>query len=60
MIFTDFIQWAFLGVCSGGVVVLWQMKAELQDLKITLAKGLENHEVRITIVEKDLRILKNE
>lgn len=32
MQFTSFIEWAFLGVTSGGVFILWQMKENISSL----------------------------
>lgn len=37
MDFNAFIQWAFLGLVSGGVVILWQMKNSVNELNTKLA-----------------------
>jgi pyrimidine operon attenuation protein/uracil phosphoribosyltransferase len=42
MEFSGFVEWAFLGVVTGGVYILWQMKESLSqlntELKVILVK----------------------
>jgi hypothetical protein len=62
MQFQSFIEWAFLGVVSSGVWVLWLMKQDLTKLNIKIEvlitehleskKKIEDHEYRIRDLEK--------
>ncbi len=61
MDFTMFMQWAFLGIISGGVVAMFQLKNSVQQLNdrvlilvektIWHEKELEKHEMRISKLE---------
>lgn len=58
MEFNEFIQWAFLGVVTGGVWVLYQMKGSMNELNIKLAvfvERLEHHQEKIDGMELRLR-----
>jgi hypothetical protein len=57
MEFSAFIQWAFLGVVSGGVVILYQMKSSMNDLNVKLAvfvERLEHHQEKLDRLENRL------
>ena len=61
MIFTEFMEWAFLGVVTGGVYILWQMKESLTNLNTKIEvlitqheqsrKDIDDHEERIRSLE---------
>ena len=61
MIFTEFMEWAFLGVVTGGVYILWQMKESLTNLNTKIKvlitqheqsrKDIDDHEERIRSLE---------
>ena len=61
--FSSFVEWAFLGVVSGGVYILWQMKESVSNLNTKIevlitqheqAKNkIDDHESRIRDLEKD-------
>lgn len=61
MIFTEFMEWAFLGVVTGGVYILWQMKESLTHLNTKIEvlitqheqsrKDIDDHEERIRSLE---------
>ena len=63
MQFDQFIQWCFLGVCSGGVMVMFQLKTSVQQLNdrvlvliektVWHEKELEKHESRISKLETE-------
>lgn len=58
MEFNEFIQWAFLGVVTGGVWILYQMKSTMNELNIKLAvfvERLEHHQEKIDGMEFRLR-----
>lgn len=69
MQFNEFIQWSFLGLVSGGVVILWQMKASMNDLNTKLAvfverlghhqEKLESFEIRLNTIERVSFLTKN-
>jgi len=44
MQFANFIEWAFLGVVSGGVYILWQMKESVSDLNTKIEVLIQQHE----------------
>lgn len=44
MNFNLFIEWAFLGVVTGGVYILWQMKESLTHLNTKIEVLIEQHE----------------
>jgi hypothetical protein len=44
MNFHGFIEWAFLGVVSGGVYILWQMKESLGKLNTKIEVLIAQHE----------------
>jgi hypothetical protein len=58
--FSQFIEWAFLFVISGGVGlvirVLTKLNASINDLNITVGQIIVKHESQ----EKDISILKND
>jgi len=57
MSFPDFIEWCFLGVISGGVVVLWQVKETISGLNTRIEILIEKHEHhRDTIEDHELRL----
>lgn len=41
---TQFIEWGFLGLVSGGVVILWQMKESLVHLNSKIEVLIVQHE----------------
>lgn len=61
MSFSQFQEWAFLGIISGGVLILWQMKESVNALnsKIEILivqheqarKDIEDHEGRLRHLE---------
>lgn len=61
MNFSSFIEWAFFGIVSGGVFILWQMKESVNSLNSKLEvyivkqnhtdTKVEDHEVRIRDLE---------
>ena len=61
MEFPNFVQWAFLGLVSGGVFIMWQLKESVSSLngKIEVlivqheqAKNdISDHETRIRSIE---------
>lgn len=44
MQFSEFIQWSFLGVVSGGVYILWQMKESVSSLNTKIEVLIQQHE----------------
>lgn len=55
MDFNAFKEWAFLGMLSGGVIILWQMKNEMSELNTKIAliiQRTDNHEKRIEKLEE--------
>jgi hypothetical protein len=57
MDFPGFIQWAFLGLITAGVGILYQMKASMNDLNTKLAvfvERLSHHETRLEKLDKRL------
>lgn len=60
--FDKFKEWALLGLLSGGVFILWQMKSSVEELNIKIAvlikeqelsKGeIDDHESRIRQLEQ--------
>lgn len=44
MEFSQFMEWAFLGLCSGGVYILWQMKESITSLNTKIEVLIEKHE----------------
>lgn len=58
MEFNEFIQWAFLGVVTGGVWILYQMKSSMNELNTNLAvivERLEHHQEKLQGIEVRLR-----
>lgn len=63
MAFPEFMQWAFLGLVTGGVYVLWQMKESVSDLNSKIEvlivrhekaeQTIEDHEDRLRKIEKE-------
>jgi len=56
--FNEFIQWAFLGVVTGGVWILYQMKSSMNELNTNLAvivERLEHHQEKLQGIEVRLR-----
>jgi hypothetical protein len=54
MDFNEFKEWAFLGLLSGGVYILYTLKQAIDDLNIKMAVIIEktgNHERRIENLE---------
>jgi hypothetical protein len=54
MQFQNFVEWAFLGVVSGGVYVLWRIHDSLNELNVKVAvviSQMESHERRISDLE---------
>ena len=54
MEFSAFIQWAFLGVITGGVGILYQMKGSMNELNTKLAvfvERLEHHQEKLDKLE---------
>jgi hypothetical protein len=57
MQFNDFIQWAFLGVISGGVAILYAMKGTMNELNVKLAVFVERLEHHGELIDKiELRL----
>jgi hypothetical protein len=62
MQFNAFIEWAFLGLVSGGIYILYQMKESMSSLNEKIGvlivqheqarKDLDDHEERIRDLEK--------
>lgn len=60
--FSEFVQWAFLALVSGGVYILWQMKESISSLNTKmevlivrqekLDLGQDDHEKRIRNLEQ--------
>lgn len=60
--FHGFIEWAFLGVVSGGVYILWQMKESVSSLNTRIEvliqqhkesrKDIDDHESRLRQLER--------
>lgn len=44
MQFSEFIQWSFLGVVTGGVYILWQMKESVSSLNTKIEVLIQQHE----------------
>lgn len=44
MQFANFMEWAFLGLTSGGVYILWQMKESMSQLNSKIEVLIEKHE----------------
>jgi hypothetical protein len=44
MIFSDFVSWAFLGITTGGVYILWQMKESVSSLNTKIEVLIVQHE----------------
>ncbi len=42
--FSNFIEWSFLGIMSGGVIILWQMKESLSLLGTRIEVLVTQHE----------------
>jgi pyrimidine operon attenuation protein/uracil phosphoribosyltransferase len=59
--FSAFLEWAFLGVVTGGVYILWQMKESVNHLNSKIEvlivqhemarKDLDDHEIRLRELE---------
>lgn len=60
MTFDQFIQWAFLGLLSGSVYILWQLKESVAELNTKIAvviQRLDSHDQRIKFLEdRTLRV----
>lgn len=57
MNFSSFIEWAFLAVVSGGVIVLWQMKESVSDLNAKISVLIAEHQQsKETIKDHESRI----
>ena len=57
MDFNAFIEWAFLGVVTGGVYVLWQIKGSVEKLNIKIAVLVTEHtQAKETIDDHESRI----
>ena len=57
MDFNSFKDWAFLGLLSGGVWILYALKGSVDQLNISIAVVIErmnNHEKRIDKLEAEL------
>jgi hypothetical protein len=57
MDFNAFKEWAFLGLLSGGVYILYTLKQAIDDLNIKMAVIIEktgNHERRIENLENKI------
>ena len=62
MDFPHFMEWSFLGLCSAGLVVLWQMKESVNILNAKIEvlivqhtqarEDLDDHEVRLRDLER--------
>lgn len=62
MNFDAFVQWGFLGLVSGGVFILWQMKESMNNLNTKIEvlitqheearKDIDDHEDRIRKLEQ--------
>jgi len=69
MQFSDFMQWSFLGIVSGGVIILWQMKSSMNDLNTKIEvfverlghhqEKLESFGLRLNTIERYSFIIKN-
>lgn len=67
MDFTAFQNWAFLGLLSGGIIILWQMKENVAELNSkmgvvfekleSLVEDKNDHEKRLRHVEHDVRLV---
>lgn len=44
MSFAAFMEWAFLGVTTGGVYILWQMKESVSSLNTKIEVLIQQHE----------------
>lgn len=44
MNFSQFLEWGFLGLISGGVIILWQMKESLVHLNSKIEVLIVQHE----------------
>lgn len=63
MQFGSFIEWAFLGLVSGGIYILYQMKESMSNLNEKIGilitqheqarKDLDDHEDRIRELERN-------
>lgn len=54
MDFLAFKDWVLLGLLSGGVYILWQLKDSVQQLNVQIAVVIErmnNHEKRLEKLE---------
>lgn len=54
MDFLAFKDWTLLGLLTGGVYILWQLKASVDQLNVQIAVVIErmnNHEKRIEKLE---------
>ena len=57
MDFSNFIEWAFLGVTTGGVWILWEMKKSVDGLNVKIAVLISQHEQsRSDIDDHELRL----
>jgi hypothetical protein len=55
MDFAAFKDWAFLGVLTGGVYILWQIKTSVDELNVKIAVVInrtDSHEKRIEKLEE--------
>ena len=56
--FSNFVEWAFLGLISCGVYILWYMKKTLADLNthvVVIIEKVSRHEKEIEEHDKRLR-----
>jgi hypothetical protein len=61
--FVQFKEWVFLGVLSGGVLILWQMKEKIKQINYKLEvllvvntntrESVKDHEIRLRKIETE-------
>lgn len=44
MDFPHFVEWCFLGICSAGVYIMWQMKESMQEINTKIEVLIIQHE----------------